>query len=77
MKNCYANPKLTERESFNVGSCYSNSKLLEYQKDMQFVKRLMSDREKQAEKMIKHAVYAVLGWGILMLIIWFFLLPKV
>jgi hypothetical protein len=77
MKNCYVNPKITERESYNVGSCFNNVRLLEYQKDMQLVRELISNREKQTYRMIRNAVVGVVAWGVLMIIIWFFLMPKV
>lgn len=77
MKNCYVNHKITERERYNVGGCFNNEKLLEYQRDMQLVRELMSNREKQTFKMIRNAVLSVVAWGILMIIIWFFLIPKV
>lgn len=76
MKDCYNNPKITSRVGYKIGSCHSNTKFLEYQKDMMFVRNLMSNRERTAEKMIKHAVISVLAWGVLMLVIWFIFLNQ-
>lgn len=74
MKNCYNNPKTT-RVGYSYGKCFSNMRLLEYQKDQDMVNRLFSERQKALYKAIKHAVISLLVWVVIMAVIWFVVIP--
>ncbi len=74
MKNCYVNPKITERDNFNIGSCFNNQKLLEYQKDMLFVKKLTDNRESGVRRHLIAAVKSIILWVLIMLFFWFVLI---
>lgn len=77
MKNCYVNPKITERDNFNVGSCFNNQKLLEYQKDMLLVNKITQDRENEIRKHFISSLKSIIFWLLIMAIIWFVLISIV
>lgn len=74
MKTCYNNPKTT-RVGYSYGKCFSNMRLLEYQKDQAMVNRLFSERQKVRDKLVKHAVISLLAWAVIMAVIWFLVIP--